>query len=615
MRNKTLLTIDDLVKFCEEQKFAKFSSNETGYKLAVKVPTTFESEDSVDENHRGMKKVKIKIFHTGVNRNKSRVSKESAERAMKTIPDRPVLAAIHQLDDGSWDFEGHEMKTVRNEETGEDETVYIESQVGSFSSEPAFWEHDDKLDKDFVCAYAYIAEDYTRTTSILEEKNGTKNSCELVIEELSYDAKEKVLDLDDFYLNASTFLGSRDDGTEIGEGMEGSRADIVDFSEAHNSVLIDLQTRLSNVESKLEKVCFNNNTQINQKGGNDLVKFEELLKKYNVTADDITFDYEGLSDEELKQKFAETFDDDGGAASDDGAGDAGTTDGNSDPEPTSDENADEGNGESDPVEEPVNEEGAGETQEENPVSEESEDEPVATSDDSKENPVEEEACGADNKKKRKYSITTGEKSANFEVSLDEKIWALSDLVNAQYGESDNCWYSVKVYENYLIMYDYWTCIAYKQTYSQDGDNFSLTGDRVEVYATYLTKEELDEVEAMRSNYASLVEYKENAEFAKLHTQREEILNAEKYNDLRDTDEFKALVENMDQYSLVDLEKEAKVIFADFITSNAGTFSAHTSETKSKKKFNGGMTFGVGSEKPEADNENSPYGDYFKSLRK
>lgn len=615
MRNKTLLTIDDLVKFCEEQKFAKFSSNETGYKLAVKVPTTFESEDSVDENHRGMKKVKIKIFHTGVNRNKSRVSKESAERAMKTIPDRPVLAAIHQLDDGSWDFEGHEMKTVRNEETGEDETVYIESQVGSFSSEPAFWEHDDKLDKDFVCAYAYIAEDYTRTTSILEEKNGTKNSCELVIEELSYDAKEKVLDLDDFYLNASTFLGSRDDGTEIGEGMEGSRADIVDFSEAHNSVLIDLQTRLSNVESKLEKVCFNNNTQINQKGGNDLVKFEELLKKYNVTADDITFDYEGLSDEELEQKFAETFDDDGGAASDDGAGDAGTTDGNSDPEPTSDENADEGNGESDPVEEPVNEEGAGETQEENPVSEESEDEPVATSDDSKENPVEEEACGADNKKKRKYSITTGEKSANFEVSLDEKIWALSDLVNAQYGESDNCWYSVKVYENYLIMYDYWTCIAYKQTYSQDGDNFSLTGDRVEVYATYLTKEELDEVEAMRSNYESLVEYKENAEFAKLHTQREEILNAEKYNDLRDTDEFKTLVENMDQYSLIDLEKEAKVIFADFITSNAGTFSAHTSETKSKKKFNGGMTFGVGSEKPEADNENSPYGDYFKSLKK
>ena len=617
MRNKTLLTIDDLVKFCEEHKFAKFSSNETGYKLAVKVPTTFESEDSVDENHRGMKKVKIKIFHTGVNRNKSRVSKESAERAMKTIPDRPVLAAIHQLDDGSWDFEGHEMKTVKNEETGEDETVYIESQVGSFSSEPAFWEHDDKLDKDFVCAYAYIAEDYTRTTSILEEKGGTKNSCELVIEELSYDAKEKVLDLEDFYLNASTFLGSRDvngEKQEIAEGMEGSRADIVDFSEAHNSVLIDLQTRLSNIESKLDQVCFNNNTQINQKGGNDLVKFEELLKKYNVTAEDITFDYEGLSDEELEQKFAETFDDDGGS---DDTGDAGTTEGETDPEPTSDDNADEGDGDPDPVDESDNEEGTDDGQGNEPENDSADDSVEPTADEGEEDPVQDDAASTstDGKKKKKYSITVDEKSANFEIALDEKIWALSDLVNIQYGESDNCWYSVKVYENYLIMSDYWTGIAYKQTYSQDGDNFSLTSDRVEVYATYLTKEELDEVEAMRSNYASLVEYKENAEFAKLHTQREEILAAEKYNNLRDTDEFKKLVENMDQYSLVDLEKEAKVIFADFITSNAGTFSAHTSETKSQKKFNGGMKFGVGSEKPDADNENSPYGDYFKSLRK
>ena len=283
MRNKTMLTIDDLVKFCEEQKFAKFSSEDTGYKLAVKVPTTFESEDSVDENHRGMQKVKIKIFHTGKNRNKSRVSKESAERAMKTIPDRPVLGAIHQLDDGSWDFEGHEIKTVVNEETGEKENVYIESQIGSFSSEPAFWEHDDKLDKDFVCAYAYIAEDYTKAVSILKNKNGTKNSCELVIEELSYDSKEKILDLENFYVNASTFLGSRNDGTEIGEGMEGSRADIVDFSEEHNSVLIDLQTRISNLESRLEQVCFNDKNST--KGGN-LLKFEELLKKYNVKKED-----------------------------------------------------------------------------------------------------------------------------------------------------------------------------------------------------------------------------------------------------------------------------------------------------------------------------------------
>lgn len=92
---KKILTEDDLLKFCQEQKFAKFSSKDTGYQLALKVPTTFEIDDTVDENHRGMMRLKFRIFHTGLNRNKSYVSKESAEKAMNTIADRPVLAAIH----------------------------------------------------------------------------------------------------------------------------------------------------------------------------------------------------------------------------------------------------------------------------------------------------------------------------------------------------------------------------------------------------------------------------------------------------------------------------------------------------------------------------------------
>ena len=66
-----------------------------------------------------------------------------------------------------------------------------------------------------------------------------KIDCELFIDELSYNAKEKYLELNDFYVNASTLLGSHDDGTEIQEGMEGSRADIADFSVNNNSVKFD----------------------------------------------------------------------------------------------------------------------------------------------------------------------------------------------------------------------------------------------------------------------------------------------------------------------------------------------------------------------------------------
>ncbi len=37
-------------------------------------------------------------------------------------------------------------------------------------------------------------------------------------------------------------------------------------------------------------------------------KFEELLEKYSKTVEEITFEYEGLSDEELEAAFAEAFD-------------------------------------------------------------------------------------------------------------------------------------------------------------------------------------------------------------------------------------------------------------------------------------------------------------------
>ena len=94
---RKLLTIDDLVKFCSEQNFTRFSSKETGYKLSVQVPATFEVDDEVDNDHRGMMRLKFRIFHTGLNRNGSFVSEEAAKNAMPTIKNRPILAHIHQL--------------------------------------------------------------------------------------------------------------------------------------------------------------------------------------------------------------------------------------------------------------------------------------------------------------------------------------------------------------------------------------------------------------------------------------------------------------------------------------------------------------------------------------
>ena len=541
---KKILTVDDLVKFCQEQKFARFSSKDTGYQLAVKVPTTFEVEGS-DDNHRDMTKLKIKIFHTGINRNNSKVSKEAAEKAMKTIPDRPVLAAIHQLSNGDYDFAGHEIEIVHNDKTGKDEVHYIESQVGSFSSEPAFWEHDDELDKDFVCAYAYISNEYTMTSEIINRKGYTKNSCELFIDEMSYDGKERCLDLIDFYVSGSTLLGTSMDGNEkeIEEGMQGSRADIADFSAENNSVKFSKDEKLIELLDKLNTTLsnFNNNTirkeeqievDINKENFEEVTDTEEVTETEETTEEEVT-----VTENESEETVDETSDD----------------------ETVDEENSEETTDESD---------------------EETEDEESTVKEDN--------ACGGGGsgttkKKKKNNSIecsyeVDGE-TKKFAVSLQEKIYAIQDLVNATYAEADNTYYGVSVYEDYVVMCDYWSGRYYKQSYTSENDNYSLTGDRVEVYAEFVTSDEQKELESMRSNYATLKEFKETAEKNELHAKREEILNSEKYEAVSETDAFKELVKNMDNYSLEELEKEAKIIFADNF--NMETFAVHAEKAQKK----------------------------------
>lgn len=538
---KKILTEDDLLRFCEEQKFAKFSSKDTGYQLALKVPTTFEVDDTVDENHRGMMRLKFRIFHTGLNRNKSYVSKEAAEKAMNTIADRPVLAAIHQLDDGSWDFEGHEMEIVKDDK-GNEELRYIESQVGSFSSEPAFWEHDDNLDKDYVCAYAYISEEYTKACEIIRAKQGSKNSCELFIDELSYNAKEKYLDLNDFYVNASTLLGSHDDGTEIQEGMEGSRADIADFSVNNNSVKFDKDEKMIELLENLNKTLSNFNkeqtpvqTQSKEGGTNNkMTKFEELLAKYGKTAEDVTFDYAEMSDEELEAKFAEMFDDGNSDGDNSDNGESGEPSNDGEGEGASDQDGDEGE-----------------------------------------------------------SISKNELfNKLFEISFDDVKYALNNLCSVYRNDSEWCYVS-QVYENYFIMEDWDSNKYYKQSYEKDGDNISLSGERIEMFAMLLTESEKLSIEDMRSNYAALKEFKETAEKNELHAQKEAIINTDNYSVLTEKDsegnyvnaDFAELVKTMDNYSVEDFETKVKVMHSDYMSAHANFSSTDTKKnTNSVKMF-------------------------------
>ncbi len=550
-KQSKILTLDNLYQFFVEQnKNFNFSSKDSGNHILVTTNGFFETNET---DMPEMLKLELKVCHTNTNRNGSHISTENMEKAMPTLKYRPILAYIHELEDGTKDFYAHNMEIVEHED-GETEITYIEKQVGCFTADDPWLKYDKENDKTYVHAYAVIPEGYTEAADIIRRKGGTKVSCELIINELSYNAKEKYLDLTDFIFGGCTLLGCDEQGNEIGEGMLGARADISDF--CHKEPVYTFQDKMIEVLDKLNSTLSNFNNNSEEKGCDTMNKFEELLAKYHKEASDITFEIEGLSDDELEAKFAEMFEDEE-PKNDDGEG------------------ADDGEGEGDNDPEPIT--------------------------------TEEEACG---KKKKKCSIDeNGNMSVSFEISHEDIRGALFNLLDI-YEEEDNEWYWItNVYDDYFIFENWDGNKLYKQSYSIDGDNVTLSGDRQEMFKMILTESEKLAIDKMREDYSALEAkynelktFKDNYEATELKAKKDAIFARSEYSVLAEDEAFKTLVSNAEKFSVEEVEAKAKAIFADYVI-KTGTFSAKDDGEKKPKVL--GFNFN------KKETKSGPYGNLFK----
>lgn len=307
MKKKRMLTLEDLFKFCKSQKLYSFSSKETGYQLCVAVPAHFEKED---ESSSSLLFADIKAFHTGKNENNSNVIKEAMQKSLPTFANKPILAAFTKDKDGNDDFMSHEMEI-----DDDGNVVYIEQQVGNFTADEPWIEQDpNNPDKDWVFAKAAIPREYTHAADIIERKGGTRVSVELIVNKFSYDENEDVLLLEDIEVSGLTLLGIYEEGADpetdyVREGMKGARLDIADFGVQKNCSFS--QQELKNVirETVLQAL---NDIEKSKEGGKKMKfseeKLNELLEKYAVKSEDITFDLEAIeSDEALEKAFEAQF--------------------------------------------------------------------------------------------------------------------------------------------------------------------------------------------------------------------------------------------------------------------------------------------------------------------
>ena len=285
MKNR-LLTLEDLYDFYSgSSSTIHFSAQDDDKNIVVQVGGNMTFEESVD-SAEDLTKVRLQSCHTLRNRNNTYIAEDVMNTALPSFSNRPILAYIHEVD-GQEEFYKHNMH-----QDDDGEIVYDEKPVGVIpESCNAHLEYDEDKKHMYVVVDGYLYDQYSHATEILKREKECYVSVELSIRELEYNAKEKYLDIKDFFFSGVTILGKTPDGSTVEPGMDG--ANIKLFSDINEVVTVDDADAIQNF----------------QEGGKpEVSKFEELLEKYGKTEEDIDFDYEDLTDEELEAKFAEMFD-------------------------------------------------------------------------------------------------------------------------------------------------------------------------------------------------------------------------------------------------------------------------------------------------------------------
>ena len=537
-KKKKYLTIDDLYKFFEKQdKDCKFSVKDEHkqYLIKVEADMTFDADSQED-----LLAVHLQACHTGENVNKCFISDDSMNAALPTLINKPILGYIYKDEDGEFQFRDHAM----HKEDGE--IIYDEVIIGYLpeSCNPHI-KYDEEKKKNFVEVDGYIVEKYTKAADILRREEKCQVSVEMAVNEMSYDAHTRILNITDFIFTGVTILGRFEDGTEVQAGMAGS-----------NITIRDSEISFAEQQAKLEELArqvaeIQNSLSINnsEKGGTEsLMKIDELLMKYNKTAQDVTFDTEGLSDEELEAKFEEVF---GEVAEDEIVKETVT-------EETTETQSDE---EGEEVGTPESEIG-GESQVEEEKKPEEED------------PQLEANITA--------SIKTGDKVTTFGLSLDEKAYAIHELINATYSDADNDYYFTECFEDdgYVIMQSWCTGRAFKQNIQRNENEYSLVGERVEVFSVWVTEEEKSQLESMRNSYDSMLAKLQNYEN---EPAKMDVLNKEEYDGIRDTEEFTDLLKTETHFemSVDEVTEKADSILLNAVKNNSLNFASQNVQATRK----------------------------------
>ena len=519
----------------------------------ISTPSLFKVDETFDDPR--FMKVRIKAIHDKENLNKSDFLTSSLSKAKDSFANIPILANIitYTDEDGNehMDYSSHDMhKEPDAFNDGEKRVIYDEKVVGVVPENCNFEIiHDDELDKDFVWVDALIYRDYGNyCADILEERGGTTSvSAEVEFLKTAYDVKRKFVVVEEFRMLGITLLGE-----DVEPAMKSANATVSAFALEDNSrqeQLIDVMKELAEALNKYTATFADNSKRKEEKDKLNTELFKTLCEQYSVSESDITFDYSELDDEALQNAFAEHFDDGDGSGE---SGESSETESSTEGENTENSGASDGDGANSGEQSSTDGTEEGQTEGNSQVTEQTTDEQES----------EEDQLEAENSYQPKvtnqvaYSLTNAQgETHTFAVSMNDTISALTELFNVTYGEEDNDWYCIEVYGETKTVVAHGWYKHFKQKYTVKDGVYSLKGERTEVFAQYLTQEEIEALEGLKAKFA---ETSDKLALYESEPEKIEVLSSEDYALIKDTEEYKELSKRDNYFNLSKEELTSKL---------------------------------------------------------
>lgn len=330
---KNFLTLNDLYSVLSDRKRSYyFDASKSGTPLLVHSLGSLNYEESDDDD--GLTKVEFIAANTGSNLNRSYIDYDvMKDKLVPTFKNRPILGYIHEVD-GEPCFYTHNMHI----DPDTDEIVYDEIAVGVIpETNNATLEYNEEDDNYNLKITGYLFNEYTKAVEILNREKECAASVEIAVSKMSYDAKNKLLNIEDGYFAGITILGKTPDGDAVQPGMKNANVKIKDFEATSvdffanipaqdelKKVLAELCNKIDNLnlngkeveqpmhEDNFEKENIDTNVEefedSNTDTNNETEVIDNVEESLNEASDNVDSSNDESADESGAESETETFD-------------------------------------------------------------------------------------------------------------------------------------------------------------------------------------------------------------------------------------------------------------------------------------------------------------------